>query len=91
MERDKWINEVIDSTNQIVKVTPDDGLYFKIQNKLNVKKNVAREWVWLAAASIVILASINAKVMYKGLEAQEELEETVLLASFSDSNQFYLR
>ena len=65
MERDKWVSEVMDSTNQIVKVLPDDGLFFKIQNKLKVKKTVAMEWVWLAAASIIILLSINLRVIYK--------------------------
>lgn len=91
MEKDKWIEEVMDSTNQIVKVLPDDGLFSKIQNQLDVKKTVAKEWVWLAAASILILASINIKIIYKELQAEQEIEETILVASVSDSNQFYLR
>ncbi|WP_366184688.1 hypothetical protein [Flavobacterium ovatum] len=91
MERDKWISEVMDSTNQIVKVLPDDGLFFKIQNKLKVKKTIAKEWVWLAAASIIILLSINIRVIYKELQTEKEIEETVLIAAVSDSNQFYLR
>jgi hypothetical protein len=91
MRREEWINEIIDSTNQIVKVLPDDGLFFKIQNKLKVKKTVAMEWVWLAAASIIILLSINLRVIYKELQTEQEIEETVLIAAVSDSNQFYLR
>jgi hypothetical protein len=91
MERDKWINEIMDNTNQIVKVLPDDGLFVKIKSRLNVKKKVAKEWVWLAAASILILASINIKVIYNELQTEKEIEETVLIAAVSDSNQFYLR
>lgn len=91
MRREEWINEIIDSTNQIVKVMPDDGLFLKIQNKLKVKKTVSKEWVWLAAASIVFLASINIKVIYNELQTEKEMEETELIAAVTDSNQFYLR
>ncbi|AWG20070.1 hypothetical protein FFWV33_00315 [Flavobacterium faecale] len=91
MEKDKWIEEVMDTANQIVEVAPADGLYFQIQQKLNAKKKVRKEVLWLAAASIVILASINIKVIYSDLQVEHEIEETALVASVSDSNQFYFR
>ncbi|MCW2119502.1 hypothetical protein [Flavobacterium sp. 7A] len=91
MEKDKWIEGVMDTAKQIVEVAPADGLYFQIQQKLNAKKKVRKEVMWLAAASIVILASINIKVIYSDLQVEHEMEETALVASVSDSNQFYFR
>ena len=89
MEKENWINEIIDSTNQIVKVLPGDGLYAKIQSQMNVQKTIDTKWVWLAAASIVLLASINIKVIFTEIESDKEIQETALMASISDSNLFY--
>ena len=89
MEKENWINEIIDSTNQIVKVLPSDGLYAKIQSQMNVQKTIDTKWVWLAAASIVLLASINIKVIFTEIESDKEIQETALMASISDSNLFY--
>ena len=89
MEKENWINEIIDSTNQIVKVLPSDGLYAKIQSQMNLQKTIDTKWVWLAAASIVLLASINIKVIFTEIESDKEIQETALMASISDSNLFY--
>ncbi|GIZ08849.1 hypothetical protein [Flavobacterium sp. UMI-01] len=89
MEKEKWINEIIDSTNHIVKVLPSDGLYAKIQTQMNVQKTIDIKWVWLVAASILILASINIKVVLNEIQSVKETEKTALVASLSDTNQFY--
>ncbi|WPR72843.1 hypothetical protein SLW70_06865 [Flavobacterium sp. NG2] len=89
MERENWINEIIDSTNQIVKVLPSDGLYAKIQSQMNVQKTIDIKWVWLAAASILLLASINIKVILNEIQSEKEIQETALIASITDSNLFY--
>ncbi|MES2240706.1 MAG: hypothetical protein V4497_10665 [Bacteroidota bacterium] len=89
MEREQWINEIMDSTNKIVKVSPDDALFFKIQNQLDAKKTVAKEWVWLAAASVVILVTINIKLVYKEIKTVKEANEIALITTISDSNQLY--
>lgn len=89
MEKEEWINEILDSTNQIVKVSPDDALFFKIQNQLETKKTIAKEWVWLAAASIVILVTINVRLVYKEIKTSKTTNEIALVAVISDSNQLY--
>ncbi|WP_418262217.1 hypothetical protein [Flavobacterium faecale] len=89
MEKENWINEIIDSTNQIVKVHPSDGLYARIQSQINAQKTIDIKWVWLAAASILLLASINIKVILNEIQSEKEIQETALIASISDTNQFY--
>ncbi|MGA9639032.1 hypothetical protein [Flavobacterium sp.] len=89
MEKENWINEIIDSTNQIVQVLPSDGLYAKIQSQMNVQKTLDTKWVWLAAASIVVLASINIKIIMTEIQSEKDSEKTALVASISDTNQFY--
>ena len=89
MEKENWINEIIDSTNQIVKVLPSDGLYTKIQSQMNVQKTIDTKWVWLAAASVLLLASINIKVIFTEIESDKEIQETALMASVTDTNLYY--
>ena len=58
MEKENWILNVLNSTNGITKVSPSDGLFSKIQNKIKLN-NVSPKTVWLVAASIAVLVLLN--------------------------------
>jgi len=88
MEKENWINEIIDSTDQIVKVLPSDGLYAKIHSQMNLQKPVETKWVWLAAASMLLLVSINIKVVFSELKSEKKNQEKALVASVTDSYSF---
>ncbi|WP_339918659.1 hypothetical protein [uncultured Flavobacterium sp.] len=88
MEKENWINEIIDSTDQIVKVLPNDGLYAKIQSQMNLQNPVETKWVWLAAASMLLLVSINIKVVFNELKSEKKNQEKALVASITDSYSF---
>ena len=59
MEKDRWIENVLNSTNGITKVSPNDQLFSKIQSRINDQKPVETYVKWLIAASIVVLISLN--------------------------------
>lgn len=87
MEKENWINEIIDSSSQIVKVLPDESLFLRIQKEKDLQKSVSKEWLWLVAASILILLFLNFRVIDKtkySHDTNESLENFV-----SSSNQLY--
>ena len=59
MERDIWIKNVLNSSNGMTKVAPNNALFSRIQQKINKQKTVSSQTVWLVAASIVILIMVN--------------------------------
>lgn len=89
MERENWINEIIATTNQIVTVEPRDVLFAKIENQLKRQKTIDTRLLWLVAASILVLVSLNIKVILTEIQTVKQSQTTVLAASITDSNQFY--
>ena len=88
MEANNWINDVLESTNGIEKATPNQALFSKIQNKINVQNTVSNQWIWLAAASFAVLVSLNIKFIISNSNKTEVPTETIF-PSFSNSNQLY--
>lgn len=89
MERENWINEIIATTNQIEKVEPRDALFAKIENQLKKQQTVNTRFLWLIAASILVLVSLNIKVIFTEIQTVKQSQTTALAASITDSNQFY--
>ncbi|PWA05867.1 hypothetical protein [Flavobacterium psychrotolerans] len=88
METENWINEVLNSANGMMKVVPDDSLFSKIENRINRKTIISSQWIWVTAASFIILLSLNIKLIL--VKSNKSSEQTELLASFmSKTNQLY--
>lgn len=88
MEQEKWINSVLNSTDGITKIIPDDLLFSKIENKIKEQNVVSNQWIWVAAASFAILFSLNFKVLFS--ESKKSNTEVEMLASsIYKSNQLY--
>ncbi len=88
MEKEYWINEILESTNGIVAVVPDANLFSKIQKRIKSDNTISTKWVWLAAASIMLLISVNIKfVCFKSNKEKASTES--IAASLSKSNQLY--
>ncbi len=91
MECQNWINEILNSTNGITQVAPNADLYSKIEQKIYLKKNVvSMKTVWLVAASIAILVSLNISTLQtKNSTTNEDTTETIIASALSKSNQLY--
>lgn len=87
MEKENWINEIIDSSSQIVKVLPDESLFLRIQKEMDLQKSVSKEWLWLVAASILILLFLNFRVIDKTKYSHDTNESLEIFVS--SSNQLY--
>ncbi|MBK8600460.1 MAG: hypothetical protein IPN80_07790 [Flavobacterium sp.] len=88
MEQENWINEILDSTNGMTSVMPDAQLFSKIQNRIETQKTVNPQWVWLAAASIILLVALNVKFIFFETSNEERATE-LIVSSISKSNQLY--
>jgi hypothetical protein len=88
MEAKNWINDILNSSNGITKVTPDALLFSKIQNRISIQNTVSSQWIWIAAASFTILVSLNVKMLLSNTTKTSTQTETIV-SSVSNSNQLY--
>lgn len=68
MDKNKWIEEVLNSTEGMSKAMPKRDLFVGIEQKLNrgYKKTVPLRTVSLVAASILLLVTVNVMVLLSG-------------------------
>nr|WP_294776728.1 hypothetical protein [uncultured Flavobacterium sp.] len=89
MEKDNWIQKVINSTNGMTTVTPSDDLLFKIKQKIQQQDKVSPTTVWLVAASIAVLAALNLTLLNQKSKAKENTATVYLENTLNKSNQLY--
>jgi len=87
MEKENWIEKVLNSTSGITKVIPDDQLLFKIQKKIKTQTTISNRWVFTAAAVLLILFDINFEVLFSKSKKSNGTE--MVASSISITNQFY--
>ena len=88
MEQENWINEILESTNGIISASQDAKLFSEIQNRIESKKTIKPQWVWVAAASIILLVALNVKFIFSKTSNEERATE-LIVSSISKSNQLY--
>lgn len=88
MEKENWINAILESTNGMTAVVPDAKLFSKIQKRIKKENTVSTKWVWAAAASIAVLISLNIKLVCFKTTKQKTSTE-VIAAPLFKSNQLY--
>lgn len=86
MEKEEWIDQVLNSTHGITKVQPSELLFEKIQNRIATK--VPPVMVWLVAASFLILLALNFKAIVQKSDSNQN-EMAQLASSLDQNNQLY--
>lgn len=89
MERNNWIETILNSTNGITPVAPSDDLFSKIQQRIQLENKVSAKTVWLVAASIAVLVLLNFSVL--AFKSKEKTSSTTayLEMTVNKSNQLY--
>lgn len=87
MEKDKWIEKIIYSTNGISKAIPNEQLFSKIELKIQNEYRSETNTKWLVAASIVILLSLNATLFVKEINNFKKHDLIELIPTVN--NQLY--
>ncbi|RXR19007.1 hypothetical protein EQG63_06065 [Flavobacterium amnicola] len=88
MEQDQWIEMVLNSSNGIQKVTPDEQLFSKIMNTINEKPEVRIRTMWFAAASILLFFTLNILLINYSTSKQER-QFSALTQELDKDNQLY--
>lgn len=87
MERENFINEILNSVDGIAKVTPNEVLFQKIEQRIK-ETTVSPRTLWLVAASISALIALNL-LLVSGKPSSVESEMASLEHSINKSNQLY--
>lgn len=89
MEKEPWIEKIMNSINGMASVTPDEELLARIQQKVKDPKNVPSATVWLVAASIVLLVMLNITLLHNTSKNKKKDTTLYLENTFNQSNQLY--
>lgn len=88
MEQDKWIEKVLNSTNGITKVEPNDLLFSKIEKQIQVNTTESKSPLWFVAASLTLFLSLSFIVFQLSLVSKRETD-SLFKEQFSINNQLY--
>lgn len=88
MEKNQWINTVINSTSGMTPVMPGDDLLAKIQLKIKQQEKVAPTTIWWIAASIAVLVTLNVAVLQKA-NGNNKANDSYFEPTLNQSNQLY--
>ncbi len=89
MEKENYIETIFNSTNGITKAAPSADLFSKIELRIQSKNTVSTSTLWLVAASIVVLATINVSIVMKSNANSKDNPTISLASSLNKSNQLY--
>ena len=89
MERNNWIETILNSPNGITPVAPSDDLFSKIQQRIQLERKVSSKTVWLVAASIAVIVMLNFSIL--AFKSKEKTSSTTayLEMTVNKSNQLY--
>lgn len=89
MEKENWIEHILNSTNGITPVTPADNLLSKIQQRIKEQETVSHKTLWLVAASIAVLMLLNISVIDSKSKSKKEATTAYFEMTVNQSNQLY--
>ncbi len=72
MNQDKWIENVLNSTNGIIKVEPNDMLFSKIEKRIQDNNVETKNLTWLVAASIILFLSLSFILLQMNSSSKKE-------------------
>ena len=89
MEKNNWIETILNSTNGITAVVPDDYLFSKIQAQIKNKNKVSEKIIWLVAASIAVLVLLNFTILITKTKERKTSSTAYFENILNKSNQLY--
>lgn len=88
MKAENWTNEIMESTNGMMKMIPNKLLFDKIQYRINLETKVSNKWIFVAAATFALLISINIKLL-KLSSSKSNTQTQTIISTISNTNQLY--
>lgn len=88
MEQEKWIENVLNSTNGITKVEPNDLLFSKIEKQILENTAESRNSLWYVAASITLFLMLSFILFQLNAVSKRETNATIA-EQYNVNNQLY--
>jgi hypothetical protein len=88
MEQGKWIEKILNSTNGITKVEPNDVLFSKIEEQIQENNRESRNSLWFVAASVTLFLSLSCIVFQLSSLSKKETDSS-FGEQYSINNQLY--
>ncbi len=88
MEKEQFINDILNSTHGITKVTPSDELLNKIGQKILLEKKATSKSTWFIAASILVFLSLNIVLLQISTSSSKNTISS-FATEINKSNQLY--
>ena len=89
MENLNRINEILNSSNNIMKVVPNDDLFEIIKDKINNQKEIMPvKWLFAIAATLLLLMLLNIEVIRSKIY-NSNTKKQIIAESISKSNELY--
>ena len=90
MEEKNWIYAVLNSTDGMTNVVPNELLYSKIIDSIEIETKVSKKWIYYVAAIFILLFSINSIVLNSiHMKNSNKNSFESLGKNFSNNNQLY--
>lgn len=89
MEKEHFINEVLNSTASLRQVRPGDDLYTRIEQNIQGRLKVSAATIWWVAASVAILVALNIAAFASAEKTSENQTTAAFAATLDNSNQLY--
>ncbi len=89
MERNDFINAVLNSTNGMVQVTPKTDLFAAIEQKIVAHNKVTPATIWWVAASVAVLVALNISAINSKKPTPDTQAISSLASELNNSNQLY--
>jgi hypothetical protein len=89
MEKENWIENILNSTNGITLVAPGNDLFSRIQQKVKQQQTVPVKTLWMAAASIAALILLNVSIVSIKSKPAKDSTTAYLEMTVNKSNQLY--
>lgn len=87
MEKEDFINNILNSVDEINSVEPNDIVLQRIEERIKESK-ISTRTLWLVAASIVILVSLNI-ILINAKSSSKNTEMATFAYSIDKNNQLY--
>lgn len=87
MEKERFVNEILNSVENTTKAIPREALFQKIEHRIQ-ERFVSGKTLWLVAASIVILITLNIFFLNENLHSNTP-ETAHLEYTIHNNNQLY--
>lgn len=88
MEKENFINRILNSSNSIIKVEPSEAVYEKIKLRIATEQKDTNYLKWAVAASITLLIYVNVSLYTSSNYASENQSEISKLIN-TTNNQLY--